>query len=127
MTVKLIGLLKRKSGLTREAFIDYYENNHVPLVTRLVPLGRHYRRNYVDKMRINGREADGDFDYDVVSEVRFESDENYSAFAQAMADPKIFQQIVADEENFLERSASRILMVTEYGARRSRSGGNADS
>lgn len=112
--VKLIGLLKKKADLTREQFIDYYENKHVPLISSLVPMGHDYRRSYTEKMRVNGQESDDAFEYDVVTELWFERDEDYSAFASAMRDPEIFKQVVADEENFLDRSASRILMSTEY-------------
>ena len=112
--IKLIGLLKKKPGLTRQAFIDYYEHSHAPLVSRLVPIGPDYRRSYTDRMRVNGQEVDDAFEYDVISEVWFDQAEDYAAFAEAMRKPEIFGQIVADEENFLDRSASRILMVTEY-------------
>lgn len=115
MTVKLIGLLKKKPGMTREAFIDYYENSHVPLICGLVPMGHDYRRSYTERMRANGREVDDAFEYDAVTELWFDQAEDYAAFAEAMRDPRIFQQIVADEEKFLERSASKILVVTEYG------------
>jgi len=114
VTMKLIGLVKKKQGLTREAFIAYYENNHVPLIRRLVPIGQDYRRSYTDQMRVNGREVDDAFEYDAVSEVWFNEAADYAAFAAAMRNPAIFQQVVADEENFLDRAATRILMVTEY-------------
>lgn len=112
--VKLIGLLKKKPGLTRAEFIDYYENKHVPLISRLVPMGHDYRRSYTEKMRVNGQETQDAFEYDVVTELWFDQAKDYIAFAEAMRDREIFAQIVADEENFLERSASRILVVTEY-------------
>ena len=114
MMIKLIGLLRKKPGITRDALIDHYENKHVPLVSRLVPIGRDYRRSYTDRIRVNGQEVDGAFEYDVISEVWFDATEDYAAFAEAMRKPEVIQQIVADEEEFLDRSASRILMVTEY-------------
>ena len=112
--VKLIGLLKKKTGLTRAEFIDYYENRHVPFISGLVPIGHDYRRSYTEKMRANGQETDDAFEYDVVTEMWFEQPEDYAAFAAAMREPAIFGQIVADEERFLDRSASRILVVNEH-------------
>ena len=112
--VKLIGLLKKKADITRAQFIDYYENRHVPLISGLVPMGQDYRRSYTDKMRVNGQESEDAFEYDVVSELWFERAEDYDAFAAAMRDPEIVKQVVADEKNFLDRSASRILMTTEF-------------
>lgn len=114
--VKLIGLLKKKPGLTREELIDYYENRHVPFIASLVPMGHDYRRSYTERMRVNGQETLDAFEYDVVTELWFERPEDYAAFAAAMRNPEIFSRIVADEENFLDRSASRILVVTEYGS-----------
>lgn len=111
--IKLVGLLKKKPGLSQDAFIDYYENHHAPLACRLLPMGHDYRRSYVKKMRVNGREVDDAFDYDVVAELWFETEAAYRAFADAMSSPEIFSQIVADEEKFLDRSANKILIVDE--------------
>ena len=33
--IKIALLLRKKSGTTREQFIDYYENKHVPLIMKL--------------------------------------------------------------------------------------------
>jgi uncharacterized protein (TIGR02118 family) len=111
--IKLVGLLKKKDGLSREAFINYYENHHAPLACRLLPMGYDYRRSYTEKMRVNGHEVNDAFEYDVVSELWFEDEGAYRAFAAAMSMPEIFNQIVADEEKFLDRSANRILIVDE--------------
>lgn len=111
--IKLIGLLKKKAGLTRDEFIDYYENHHAPLACRLLPMGSDYRRSYTEKMRVNGVEVNDAFEYDVVSELWFKDKSAYEAFATSMQTPEIFAQIVADEEKFLERGANRILVVDE--------------
>ncbi len=111
--IKLIGLLKKRPDLSRQQFIDYYEHHHAPLASSLLPMGHDYRRSYTKKMRVNGKEVDDAFEYDVVSELWFESEEAYGAFAAAMQNPEVFRQIVEDEERFLDRASSRILMVDE--------------
>ena len=56
---KSIALLKCKPELTREDFIAYYENNHVPLIRRLLPGICGYRRNFIspdcDRRRLRRR------------------------------------------------------------------------
>jgi uncharacterized protein (TIGR02118 family) len=112
--VKLIGLLKKKPGMSREDLIAYYEHRHAPLVQRICPIGNDYRRNYVQVVRIGGKEVDGAPEFDVVTEVWFSDRAAYEAFAASMADPNIRKQIVSDEEQFLDRSASRIYVVEEF-------------
>lgn len=111
--VKLIGLVKRKAGMSREAFQEYYEAHHAPLVMRRLPVGHDYRRNYTILMRVEGREVESDPDYDAISEMWFADEPAYRAFAEAMLDPAVRGAIVRDEENFLDRSATRILLVEE--------------
>ena len=35
--IKTIAFLKRKAGLSREAFIRYYETRHAPLILSIAP------------------------------------------------------------------------------------------
>ena len=45
--VKMIALLRRKAGMSREDFIQYYETKHVPLILKHVKIMADYRRSYV--------------------------------------------------------------------------------
>jgi uncharacterized protein (TIGR02118 family) len=112
--VKLIGLLKKKAGLTRQEFIDYYENTHAPLARRTLPMGEDYRRSYPQTVRVEGREVEGEPEFDVIAEVWFRDQTAYEAFSRAILDPQKRAVIVADEERFLDRSASRIMIVEEH-------------
>jgi uncharacterized protein (TIGR02118 family) len=111
--VKLMALLKRKAGLSLEEFQRYYETHHAPLAVRIAAMGHDYRRNYLRSMRKAGVEVDGVMPFDVITEVWFKDRAAYEAFSASMKQPEIRQQIVADEERFMDRDASQIFIVEE--------------
>nr|WP_245405841.1 EthD domain-containing protein [Sphingobium sp. Sx8-8] len=108
-------LINRKPGMSVEDFRTYYETNHVPLVTRLLPFFTAYERNYRDRAysfvpahlatRFIGPE------FDVVTEVSFAGPPDYQRMLDALANPEIGDVIRADEENFLDRRTMALYMV----------------
>jgi hypothetical protein len=36
--LKVLGFLTRRAGMEMQAFVDYYENTHVPLICSLAPI-----------------------------------------------------------------------------------------
>lgn len=109
---KCIALLKKRSDLTRDQLIDYYENNHAPLIKSLFPGILQYKRNFLD--------LDGAFlsqtatiDFDVVTELWFEDRAAYDVFLAENAKPDVARRIAEDEENVFDRSATRMFVVEE--------------
>jgi hypothetical protein len=119
--LKGVVLLKRKPGLTRQEFIEHYENRHVPLVRSLLTSIGGYTRNYLDLTPVAsggavGAELPGDPpDFDVITELRFAGKAEYDAFLSALADPEVARRLREDEEVFLDRSTMRMFSVLEYG------------
>ena len=68
--LKVFAFLAKRQGIATQAFIEYYENNHVPLVLSLVPTPTVYKRNYVVRGDELNREDDT-VDFDVVTELVF--------------------------------------------------------
>jgi len=112
---KCIALLKRKPGLSRAAFIDYYETQHAPLIRRLLPGIIDYRRNYVDLEGAFLFPGAAPIDFDVITEIWLADKAAYDRFTAAAAEAAIAQQIAEDEENFLDRPATRMMVVEERG------------
>jgi uncharacterized protein (TIGR02118 family) len=110
---KSIALLKRRSDLSREAFIDYYESRHVPLIRSLLPEICGYRRNFIEDEGafINAGAAARDFD--VITELWYPDRGAYEAAMARYALPEVAGAIAADEENFLDRSTTRMFVVDE--------------
>ncbi len=116
--MKILCFLKRKAGLSRAAFIDYYEQRHAKLVAELLPFYSEYKRNFIDADDVY---APGHLEnkaqivppFDVVTELTFSSRQMYEKMLAALADPVIGPRIAADEENVFDRSAMVIYTVDE--------------
>jgi EthD domain len=109
---KVFGFLSKREGMTTQAFVDYYENHHVPLICQLAPTPSVYKRNYL----LRGDElnrGDNAIDFDVVTELVFPDRAAYLAWRAALSKPGSGEQVVADEEKFLDRSRTRASIIEE--------------
>jgi len=109
---KVFGFLTKRDGIETQAFIDYYENHHVPLICRLAPTPIVYKRNYLSR----GDELNKDdnaIDFDVVTELVFPDRAAYLAWRAALSKPGSGEQVAADEEKFLDRSRTRACVIEE--------------
>jgi hypothetical protein len=119
---KRIIQIKKKAGLSRADFIDYYENHHEPLIRRLIGINSTYRRNYLlfDDPMLNvggfggSREQAG---FDVLTERVFGSRAESEAVMKAYANPDIFAQLKADEAQFIEPDGIKAYSVEVYMSR----------
>ena len=112
--LKLLAFIRAREDLTREAFIDHYENEHVPLVRRLLPMVGEYRRNYIDPNLVPG--DGGSFDYDVVTELVFEDQAALDAFWETIRRPDVVAAIREDEAKFLASDHTRLVGAIPYDA-----------
>jgi ketosteroid isomerase-like protein len=113
---KCIALLKRKDGLSREAFIDYYETRHAPLIRRLLPGIIDYRRNFIELDGAFLYPAAAPIDFDVITEIRLADRAAYDRFIARASEPDIARLIAEDEENLFDRDSIRMVVVDERGA-----------
>jgi len=104
--VKAVALLKRKAGLTREAFIDHYEQIHAPLIVRITPGLVGYARNYVVTP------PGGDLDFDSMTELWHQDQAAYEAVLRS-GDTAGGQERQLDEATFLDTQRTIFLQVQE--------------
>ena len=91
--LKIMAFLTKREDIATRAFIEYYEEHHVPLIRSLAPTPIGYRRNYLVRGDDLNREDDS-IDFDVVRHGR--------------------PIIANDEQRFLERSRTRAYVVEQY-------------
>jgi uncharacterized protein (TIGR02118 family) len=108
---KVLAFLTKREGIEKQAFIDYYEHKHAPLICSLAPTPTVYKRRYVvEKLTNDG----GAIDFDVVTELGFADRAAYLAWMAKLAAPGAREQVAADEAKFLDRSRTRAYVVEEY-------------
>lgn len=106
-THKILIFLKRKPGTSVEAFRDHYENRHVPLCMKYMGGAKRYFRRFIDTF------PDAEFDYDVVTELWFDDRAAFETALNYAGRGILPEEVIADEERFLDRSKSRFTWVTE--------------
>ena len=110
--LKVFAFLNKRADLETQAFIDYYENHHVPLICSLAPTPRVYKRNYVargDEFNL----TENAIDFDVVTELVFPDRAAYLAWRAQLSKSGSGEQVVADEEKFLDPSRTRACIIEE--------------
>lgn len=112
---KMVILIKKKPGMSREDFINHYETSHAVLGKRLLGhLWTKYVRNYpVSLMAYQPEENSVDDTYDAVTEIWFKDQAAVDEMARIINLPENNSVILADEEKFQDRLKTRLLMVEE--------------
>lgn len=115
--IKVIFCLRRREGLSREAFQRYWLERHAPLVARLA--GATGMVRYVQNHVLDSRLGDGFAKvrgtaepYDGVMEGWWESEEAAIA-AFRTAGPAAGTQLLKDEREFIDLSRSSIFFADE--------------
>jgi uncharacterized protein (TIGR02118 family) len=105
--IKLMLLLTRKPGMSFAEFRDYYESRHVPLASSFATPLLRYKRNYVEATMLGAPECD------CITEVWYDVGGQWQEQRSRIVSPEMSALIAADEENFLDRPATRIVVVEE--------------
>lgn len=112
---KLIALLKRKPGMTPEAFKDYYENRHSRFsdVLKGGKVVRYFRR-YFTHLPHPASGLSGEPEFDAMFEMWFEDEDQFKAAMALFTDTPLGNALIEDEENLFDRSKIRHFIVEEH-------------
>ncbi len=111
---KLVIFMKRREGLSREAFRDDYERRHVPLCLRYMQGVTRYIRRYVQPLPDPATGAPAEMDYDVITEVWFDDRAIFEAVLAAAEADAMPEEVRRDEERLFDRERTRFTTVNEY-------------
>jgi uncharacterized protein (TIGR02118 family) len=112
-TYKILLLMKRRPGMSVEAFRDYYENHHAPLCEKYTTSVKRYIRRYIDPHPHPETGPVGELPYDVITELWFDDEALFNGTLAYITTSIMPEEIIADEKKLFDRSSFRIATVVE--------------
>ena len=113
--MKIVILIKKKPGMSREDFINHYETSHAIIGKRLLGhLWTTYVRNYPKAlMEYQPEDHSVEDSYDAVTEIWLKDEAALEEMGRIINDPVNNKLILEDEEKFQDRLKTRLLIVDE--------------
>lgn len=113
MAYKILLFMKRKPGMSMDAFRDYYENHHVPLCLKYTAGLSRYSRRYLEPQPHAETGANEELPYDVITELWFYDEAVFRATVKHLSTTVMTGEIIEDELQLFDRSKSRMATVLE--------------
>ncbi len=111
---KILLFMKRKPGLSMEAFQDYYETRHAPLCEKYASGVKRYVRRYLSPQRNGETGALDELPFDVITELWFDNEAVFEGTVAYLSTHKMPDEVVEDEMKLFDRSRMRIATVVEH-------------
>lgn len=110
---KILIFMKRRHGLDVETFRNYYEQHHVPLCQKYSSGISRYVRRYLTPHTHGVTGERTEFEYDVITELWFDNEKVFKGTLNYLSTETMSDEIVADEERFLDRTSFRLVTEVE--------------
>lgn len=110
---KLVALMKIRKDVSFVEARRMYEEEHVPLVMQLMPMIKDYRRNYLSVARAYIPSSEVLPDFDVVTELCFDTASELEAFSNRMRNGEEGRRLREDSRRFLIGGTTRMFDVDE--------------
>ena len=112
--IKVVTLLTRKPGMSREAFIEHYETHHRKIGEKyLSGFAVKYQRRYLQSAGFRGQEALMP-PFDVLMEIWYPDQDTLNGALAVLSTDEAQAEIMADEERLFDRDLIRSYTVEEY-------------
>jgi hypothetical protein len=111
---KILLFMKRKPGMSVEAFREYYETRHAPLCAQYSTNLQRYIRRFIDPLPHPETGPNAEMAFDVITELWCKDEASFIALRGYLTTAIMPDFIVADERNLFDRTSFRIASVVEY-------------
>jgi uncharacterized protein (TIGR02118 family) len=110
---KILMFMKRRPGMSFEAFQDYYENHHAPLCQKYASGISRYMRRFITPHPNPETGANEELQFDVITELWFEDEATFRGTVKYLATSIMPDEVVKDEKQLFDRSKTRMATVIE--------------
>ena len=112
--IKVVTLLTRKPGMSRDAVIEHYETHHRKIGEKyLSGFATKYQRRYVQSAGFQEQNGDAP-PFDVLMEIWYPDQEALNGALAVLSTEEAQAEIAADEERLFDRELIRSYTVEEY-------------
>jgi hypothetical protein len=112
--IKVVTLLTRKPGISREAFIEHYETHHRKIGEKyLSGFAVKYQRRYLQSAGFRGQ-GGAMPPFDVLMEIWYPDQDTLNGALAVLSTDEAQAEIMADEERLFDRDLIRSYTVEEY-------------
>jgi hypothetical protein len=111
---KQMFMMKRRPGLTLDAFKHHYENVHAKFGEQFLQLARRYMRRYVTPQKNPLTHEAIELPFDVIMEIWWDSREDSKADLKRAHELNLFPAIAEDEKKVFSTSDNPVFTVEEY-------------
>jgi hypothetical protein len=112
--------LKRRPGMSIEAFRDYYENHHAKLCEKYSKGVTRYMRCFLNPLPNPETGRNDELPYDVITELWFDDEATFEATVKYLSTSVMPAEVIEDEKHLFDRSKSRMATVIECESNLSR-------
>lgn len=110
---KILLFMKRRPGMSMEAFQDYYESHHAPLCAKYASGVSRYIRRFLTPHPNPETGEKGELPYDVITELWFEDEAVFRGTVEYLSTSIMPEEVVADEKRLFDRPKLRMATVLE--------------
>ena len=110
---KILLFMKRRPGMSMEAFQDYYENHHAPLCMKYSQGVTRYLRRFLEPHPNPETGETGELPYDVITELWFDDEATFKGTVQYLSTAIMPDDVVEDEKQLFDRPKLRMATVVE--------------
>src|ERR1700757_1915322 len=110
---KILLFMKRKPGMSVEAFREYYETRHAPLAAKYSTNLQRYIRRFIEPLPHPETGPNEEMEFDVITELWCKDEASFIALRGYLTTAIMPDFIVADEGNLFDRTSFRIARVVE--------------
>lgn len=109
---KLMLLIKRKPGVSKQEFVDYYESSHSKLGERFLRGNAiKYTRRYLFPL---AGESASNPPFDVAMEMWFKDEKQHQLLIEACSSEDVANMIAQDEAKFQDREKTLVFRIEEH-------------
>ena len=113
VTYKILMFMKRRPGMTVEAFRDYYENHHAPLCEKYTRNLKRYIRRFINPLPHPETGPVDELPFDVITELWFDDEAQFKGTVDYITTSIMPDEVVEDEKKLFDRTSFRIATVVE--------------